>query len=508
VWNTPYVIDVNNLDSYPLMNPWAPSGFNGTVYIRADGSIDPPEAPIATSDNVTYILTGKISSEENGIVVERDSILIDGNGYTIGGAGANNAAGIDLSGRENVTIQNTQIQDFYTGVLLNSSSNNHVSGNNITANSNYGIYLVSSPNNSISGNNITNTLDGISLAYSSYNIIAGNNITATDSDGIELAYASNYNFISRNTMTANNWNGIELSDSSNNSIVGNNFDDSSYCVELWSSHNNSIAGNNITNNYCGMILYSGYNDISGNNITNNDCGIFLCYPPSSENRIYHNNFVSNTVQVYSDASVNVFDDSYPSGGNYWSDYDGSDVYCGAFQNVTGSDGIGDAAYTIDASNVDHYPLASQSTMSNFTVILAGIGPVNVGFMSNSTVGNVQIDEAARSLSFNVSGPTGTSGFCRIVLPNIVVESLWGGNYTVLLNGELCSFTSASDSENTYIFISYTHSEHQVVIIPEFPSFLVLALITAAILAAKIYKRRKAAGPDEDVSSLHWLEVEV
>jgi hypothetical protein len=212
------------------------------------------------------------------------------------------------------------------------------------------------------------------------------------------------------------------------------------------------------------------------------------------------------VQIFS-GYKNAWDDGYPSGGNCWSDYNGSDVYCGVYQNVTGSDGIGDAPYTIDSSNIDHYPLASQPTMSNFTVILPGIGPVNVDVMSNSTVGNVRIGEAARSLSFNVSGPTGTSGFCRIVLPNIVIESLWGSNYTVLINGEPCLFTNASDSENTYIYISYTHSEHQIVIIPEFPPLLILALITATVFAVKIYKRKKATEPNEDVNSLHGLEVE-
>jgi hypothetical protein len=29
---------------------------SGTIYIRADGSIDPPTAPISTVDNVTYTI--------------------------------------------------------------------------------------------------------------------------------------------------------------------------------------------------------------------------------------------------------------------------------------------------------------------------------------------------------------------------------------------------------------------------------------------------------------------
>ena len=41
---------------------------SGTIYIRADGSIDPPTAPITTTDNITYTFTDNINDE---IVVER-----------------------------------------------------------------------------------------------------------------------------------------------------------------------------------------------------------------------------------------------------------------------------------------------------------------------------------------------------------------------------------------------------------------------------------------------------
>jgi hypothetical protein len=54
--------------------------------------------------------------------------------------------------------------------------------------------------------------------------------------------------------------------------------------------------------------------------------------------------------------ANSLDNRYPSGGNYWSDYNGTDLYGGPFQNVTGSDGKGDTPYSIDVNNVDHYPL--------------------------------------------------------------------------------------------------------------------------------------------------------
>jgi len=78
---------------------------SGTIYIRADGSIDPPTAPISTVDNVTYTLTGNITSDADGIVVERDKIVVDGAGHAVTGSGS--GSGTTLANRSNVTVRNT-----------------------------------------------------------------------------------------------------------------------------------------------------------------------------------------------------------------------------------------------------------------------------------------------------------------------------------------------------------------------------------------------------------------
>jgi hypothetical protein len=54
--------------------------------------------------------------------------------------------------------------------------------------------------------------------------------------------------------------------------------------------------------------------------------------------------------------TNRWDDGYPSGGNYWSDYIDADVYSGTCQNETGSDGIWDQPPTISYKTEDRYPL--------------------------------------------------------------------------------------------------------------------------------------------------------
>ena len=146
-------------------------------------------------------------------------------------------------------------------------------------------------------------------------------------------------------------------------IYGNNVTNSVVAgIHLYNASNNVISENIITNNTRGMWLerspmtQTNYNTIYRNNITSNQQGIYL--DSSSGNYIYHNNFISNLQQVFTINSVNAWDYGYPSCGNYWSNYAGLDLYEGSYQNILGSDGIGDTPYVIDTNNRDRYPLVN------------------------------------------------------------------------------------------------------------------------------------------------------
>ena len=332
---------------------------SGTIYIRSDGSIDPSTVPISTSDYVTYVFTGNIY---DSIVIERDNIVIDGAGYTLQGTGVYPTAGIHLSERENVTIRNTQIKNFWNGIYFNESSNNTVSGNAVTANRIHGIWFYSnSYRNIVTGNTIANNSDGIGLGlydYSNHNNISRNTV-ADNGYGIVFHHASN-NSISENNVIANNGHGFWLDSASNNNTVSlNTIANNGYgIVFYYFSDYNSVNGNNITaNGHHGIWFYyhSNNNSLSGNTIANNSNGIML--HSSSNNSFCHNNFMGNGQQVYDSAwdnsevspSFNVWDDGYPSGGNYWSDYAGEDA---------DGDGIGDTPHIVGGDNRDGYPLMS------------------------------------------------------------------------------------------------------------------------------------------------------
>jgi len=470
-----------------------PVNASGTIYIRADGSVDPPSAPIERDGDI-YTFTGDISEP---IVVERDNITIDGNGHILQSAGG--GYGITLSGRRCVTIKNAQIKLFDFGIWLNSSSSNTVSGNNITNNA-YGLLLeFSSCNNTISGNNVTaNNYDGVLLFFSSNNSIEGNIFVH---DGLRV-FDSSGNFVEDNSvngkpliylertsnLTINYAGQVILVDCDGILVENLNLSYTDAGIQLWKTSNTKIKNNTITNSDTGIELWSSSNNtIQGNSVTaNNYDGVLL--NSSSNNKIYHNNFINNTDQVYMPyKSTNIWDDGYPSGGNYWSDYNGTDLYSGSYQNEAGSDGIGDVAYDIDADNTDNFPL-----MAPFSMFDAGSWdgiPYNVDVISNSTVSDFQINRTQRTISFNITGPDDTLGFCRVTIPNIIVQELWHSNYTVLLNGELWTFRNWTDNTHTWLYFAYQHSPREVVvIIPEFQLLLIPLLLILATLTSNMLRK--------------------
>ena len=320
---------------------------SGTIYILPDGRVFPSTASIKREKSRLYVFTDNISAQ---IRVYMDNIVLDGDGYTLQDPlGGFHTKGIDLTLRKNVTLRNMSIKGFYYGIYLFESSNNNISCSYMT-NNRYGIRADYSSNNIISKNNITGNDEGIQLLYSSRNRVTQNNITANTEES------------DKGTITGA---GILILDSHINNISGNDVTDNIDNIVLGHSMYNSVGENQIASNtyfessFGILLLSSSNNTIFANDLVTNMDGIYF-FHGSLSNLIYNNNFLNNARQVYDISwrfpflrpSISTWDSDYPSGGNYWSDYE--ELYPDAEE--LDDSGIWDTPYFIDENNQDNYPL--------------------------------------------------------------------------------------------------------------------------------------------------------
>ena len=406
----------------------------GEIRIRADGSVEPPSAAISTADKITYVLVEDIN---NSIIVERDNIVIDGEGHVIQGTHTE-SIGITLIGRSNVTIRHVTVKAFWCDIYLENSSNcqisecivtdtssvgilldgfstfNRIDLNNVSYNWNGGIRIGDSSDfNDVCSNNVTENYLAISISGSANNTLEENNITMNRL-GVSIEFSSN-TMISENRIV-NGYRdafGIYLASSANNTIVGNTITNSSDGLVMFWSSQNVVFRNIIIQNYYGGIYLreSSGNTICENIVSDNEgnSGISVSY--CSNNSIYHNSFINNGPRVYGNTSgyVNFWDNGYPDGGNYWSSHIDPDVFKGESQNEAGSDGIVDESYVVDAENVDRYPLTKSyggvydvgvRVSASRTIVAVGYN-VTVGI--NVTVINYGLRTESFRFMFHVYG---------------------------------------------------------------------------------------------------------
>ncbi|MFB3890252.1 MAG: nitrous oxide reductase family maturation protein NosD [Candidatus Bathyarchaeia archaeon] len=176
-----------------------------------------------------------------------------------------------------------------------------------------------------------------------------------------IGIAARFCVVTGNTLTGNRIGILLYGPTANGNVIdGNSILSSNQGVWLASTFNNTITGNLISGSDYGIDHDQSYNNtVTVNTISNNVEGIYVYY---AQDLIYHNNFLSNHAQVfYTGTNFTALDNGYPSGGNYWSNYNGVDTKSGPYQNITGSDGIGDTYYYVDNDDrrFDRYPLMSQ-----------------------------------------------------------------------------------------------------------------------------------------------------
>lgn len=327
--------------------------------------------------------------------------------------------GIYLKNVANARVENSTASSEYGGIRLDSSDNVTVTDNNVQNNL-WGLYLLSSTKVTITGNvflsngismngdiishynshviaqdNLVNgmpiqyhkncvdvDIDGLSigqLIMANCTDVRVSNLQINNTDiGIEMGFVENalitnntvsnsmygirlsssYNLkITSNTFSSNNDRDIYIGSSSNATVTGNTLKSNNWMsFTLFSSANMNIKGNDISHNQYGFAIDSSTNcTITDNTVSYNEYGIRLWF--STNIQVYHNDFIDNLEQGYDNGgNENSWDNGYPEGGNFWSEYTGVDEKSGLNQDQSGGDGIGDTSYTIDDDSRDNYPL--------------------------------------------------------------------------------------------------------------------------------------------------------
>ena len=423
----------------------------------------------------------------------RNGTIIDGNSTgTVVKVTADNVSitgfTIQNSGYETVGFCDVTIL-WYEGICVYNSSGVNIS-RNFVVNNGYGIRLYYSNSNIITENDVSSNWIGIRVDFSIKNVLSANNISLNTKYGIRLTASSN------NTIFSN----IISQDETGISLVSH-------------SNSNTLSSNIVSSNKFGLQLCnSAENVIHGNNILDNQYGIYL--DSSSNNVFFHNNF-NNTIHQVHDISwynppdvvppsINIWNIGYPSGGNYWSDYNGTDLYSGPYQNETGSDGIGDTAYVIDENNKDVYPLMGM--IYDFEVEWKG-EKFHIEVISNATVSNLAVVIVLGHfppylpcgqvfIQFFTEDTVNATKFCRVTIPRAILN----GTYIVLIDLKEAPTHEipTGNSTHAYLYFTYQHSKqkHEVIIVPEFTLTTTLLVLMIFILSGtttlwKIKKRNPA-----------------
>ena len=146
-----------------------------TIYIRADGDLDPPTAPILR-DGDLYTFTGDVFARLN---IQRSNIIIDGAGYTLRGPYNGTATDIWIIGQGPEQLTNQTLVPWVIGIDLGHPNVNGLIIRNLNVkNFSIGMYLWTE-NNTITGNAVSENIVGILLSGCN-NIIARNCIGKND----------------------------------------------------------------------------------------------------------------------------------------------------------------------------------------------------------------------------------------------------------------------------------------------------------------------------------------
>lgn len=434
------ILSLNNVLPFASFATTNPSNI-----IRVPEDFSTVQSAINNASSGDTILVANGTFNEHLTINKSITLIGAGVDYTIlNGTMADTAIKITAN---NTTIKGFTIQHFRTGIIVNQSQNIYIAENQITQVQTKGAtYITNSKNITLAKNTITNNnSSGISMLKSNSTNFLQNDITHNVGVGIYFENCTDFN--------------------ATDNQVESNGGDAICCTYAYNLY--------ITRNIFALNDYRGI------------------WAANSNGTIFHNNFVRNRENARSILSNLKWDDGYPSGGNYWSNYTGNDLFSGASQNLTGSDGIGDLPLSLpQESEQDKYPL-----MGNFTTQTTTIDTQNytVDFVSNAVITKLYTNKSEKTLCFTINNSK-PEGFCRITIPTGL---MWCDNkdqWIVTVNNNLTNHPTVENGNFTYIYFNVTQDACLVKItathiIPENNLFALLFFLVS-VLFIVIWARGK------------------
>ncbi|MCJ7634744.1 SpoIID/LytB domain-containing protein [Candidatus Bathyarchaeota archaeon] len=165
-------------------------------------------------------------------------------------------------------------------------------------------------------------------------------------------------------------------------------------------------------------------------------------------------------------------------------------------------------YYYDPMDIMVHDLVDGIQRTEYSIAVGG-SSFQVVTVSNSSVYGCRINTTLKELCFNVTGTSGTVGFCNVTFPT----QLLGGPYVVLMDGSPRPVTITYDATHSSVYFIYSHSSRQVQIIgmsvvPEFPTMAAdMLVLTTLALILFITKRSltQYKAPDARLVPSEWFE---
>jgi len=319
-----------------------------------------------SSRNIFQKISIQTLASASAIYVEGgEANTFDCQGGYLTGANSSHTYGL-YSSRPGTTIKNCQIQNFSTGVFLNSPiSGNSTILNNTIFGGEYGVLLYSSSNNLLEGNNAHNqSVAGYHLSAGSNNTLTSNNAYNSGNYGFWLAPSIRPS-LTNNSAHTSKYSGFLIDTSTSGTFSQNkNYGTTMFGFSIMHGSHNYFSNNYMHTNYSppgyGALYISGSyantflqntinssstspnsakpiylnsnaanNTFSGNILltSSNSTPAIYASPFSSNNLFYLNN-ISSAIWINDSGSTNQYNSSsagniyyYPNGTGAWEFYE-------------------------------------------------------------------------------------------------------------------------------------------------------------------------------------------